>query len=134
VKILDRTGGIIEYEIRSWNKRESFPCRKGLVQCKFCATEFRVDLEYFDAVGRVILFTRWKNLGEGRSPLDHQWRSHLVGPGGSTCERVYFPAGSICAAFEGAGEAFEIDSLMTPEFRKELEVLLSWRLPINVSY
>jgi hypothetical protein len=52
-------------------------------------------------------------------PLDHQWRSYLVGSGGPTWERVYFPAGSICAAFEGGGETFEIDSLMTPKFRKE---------------
>jgi hypothetical protein len=126
-KVSDQTGGFIEYELSSWNRwlaywnrREIFHHRKGLVQCKFCATEFRVDLKYFDEVGHMILFTRWQNLGEGRSPLDHQWQSHLVGPGGPTWKRVYFPAGSICAAFEGAGETFEIDSLMTPEFREEL--------------
>jgi hypothetical protein len=42
-----------------------FKSRKGLIRCEFCATEFQIDSR---EQGDVIVFTKWQNFGEGKSP------------------------------------------------------------------
>jgi hypothetical protein len=69
---------------------------EGLIQCKSCLTEFRIGPKLF---GRdALIITRWQNLGQGTSTQDREWRSHVADP---LFERVDYPLGSICDAFEG---------------------------------
>lgn len=93
----------------------------GLMQCEYCATEFRVDSMAVGKhkEGRAFIITRWKNLGEGKSVEDPVWSAHVTeGP----LVRTHFEAGSICAAFEGEGEV-ELGSLLT---KRELRRLLTF--------
>lgn len=106
-----RIGGIIRRRLANWDKPDSCEAGGDLTQCQFCATEFRIDFKDFGEDGIAMFFTMWQNFGEGRCSRDHLLRSHISGKDGPTRKRVYFPAGSICAAFEG-GENFEFDSLM----------------------
>lgn len=72
----------------------------GLIQCGFCATEFRIDSMAIGKRkdGRAFIITRWKNLGEGESVDDPIWSAHVTK---GQVGRSQFVAGSICAAFEG---------------------------------
>lgn len=90
----------------------------GLIQCDFCATEFRIDSMAIGKrkEGRAFIITRWKNLGEGKSVEDPTWSAHVT-EGAQV--RTHFPAGSICAAFEGEGEV-ELTSLLTQKERTRL--------------
>ncbi|KFY93002.1 hypothetical protein V498_04619 [Pseudogymnoascus sp. VKM F-4517 (FW-2822)] len=93
----------------------------GLVQCDYCATEFRIDSM---AVGRrkegwAFIITWWKNLGKGQSVEDPLWSAHVTE---GAKARTDFVAGSICAAFEGKREV-ELHSLLT---KKELKQVLNF--------
>ncbi|KFY34084.1 hypothetical protein V494_07068 [Pseudogymnoascus sp. VKM F-4513 (FW-928)] len=91
----------------------------GLIQCDFCATEFRIDSMVIGRrkEGRAFVITRWKVLGEGKSAEDPIWSAHITR---GQVVLTDFAAGSICASFEGEGEV-ELRSLLT---RKEYEQLL----------
>ena len=113
------TGSAFRCRVVSSRGNDNIEVGEGLVQCSFCATEVRIDFKSFGEEGNAIFITRWQSLGDGRSSQDPQWLSHVRGSGGTTTERVYFPAGSICSAFEG-GEEFDFTSVLTAEERKEL--------------
>ncbi|KAL5349681.1 hypothetical protein ACLOAV_004711 [Pseudogymnoascus australis] len=49
----------------------------GLLRCRECATEFRVDELGVGREGKAFVVTRWKDLGEGRDANDPVWRAHL---------------------------------------------------------
>ncbi|KAL5354659.1 hypothetical protein ACLOAV_000748 [Pseudogymnoascus australis] len=88
----------------------------GLVQCDYCATEFRIDSMAVGRrkEGRAFIITWWKNLGKGQSVEDPVWSAHVT-EGAKV--RTDFVAGSICAAFEGKREV-ELHSFLT---KKELK-------------
>jgi hypothetical protein len=50
---------------------------KGISQCEYCFTEFQIDFKHVEGCGDAMFFTRWLDLGEGRSPLDSKWQSHV---------------------------------------------------------
>jgi hypothetical protein len=94
---------------------------EGIIQCKYCLTEFRIDFKSFGGCGNAMFVTRWHDLGEGRSPLDHKWQSHIYGRTGGGKLLVEFDRGSLCAAFEQKEHfSFEFDSLLTSQNEKEL--------------
>jgi hypothetical protein len=65
--------------------------------------------------------TKWQDLGEGRSPLDHKWESHIAAPEYPERLPVEFVRGSICAKFEQKEHfRFEFDGLLTLQDKKEL--------------
>jgi hypothetical protein len=94
----------------------------GLIQCKYCATEFRVDSIAVGKrkTGRAFIITRWKDLGKGDSVDDPTWSAHVTE---GTMVRTHFMPGSICAAFEGEGEV-RLSSLLT---QKEQSRLLKFK-------
>lgn len=96
--------------------------RSGLMQCDYCATEFRIDSMAVGKrkEGRAFIITRWKGLGEGKSAKDPIWLTHVTE---GVQVRTEFVPGSICAAFEGEGEV-ELSSLLT---QRELKRLLKFR-------
>lgn len=106
-------------DLEWWYQKDSFEGWGQLTHCKYCATEFRIDMEDFGEVGKLLFFTRWQNLGRGRMPLDHQWQRHLVTDNGPTWKKASFRPGSICSAFEDKQE-FNPASLMTLKDKEEL--------------
>jgi hypothetical protein len=107
--------------IAHWDEPKDYQNGEGIIQCKYCLTEFRTDFKSFGGRGNAIFVTRWKDLGEGRSPLDHKWQSHVYGRKSRDWLPVEFDRGSICAAFEQKEHfRFEFDSLLTPQNKKEL--------------
>ena len=66
-----KSGDIIQHLLELWDKQESFETPGGSMQCKFRAVDFRIDFKDFGEQRVSVFFTRWQNLGEGRSPQDH---------------------------------------------------------------
>ncbi|OBT88666.1 hypothetical protein VE02_03204 [Pseudogymnoascus sp. 03VT05] len=97
----------------------------GLIRCRDCATEFRIDTLGIGKEGKAFVVTRWKDLGEGRDGNDAVWRGHLREPwvgGGSG--RKAGGGKTICARFEGEGWRGGLESLVTP---REMRRLVRYR-------
>jgi hypothetical protein len=97
----------------------------GLIRCRGCATEFRVDAFATVNGGRAFVLNRWKDLGEGKGVEDPVWQAHLR-------ERGVVPEGrkegtSICERFEGSGWQGGLESLVTP---KEMKRMMNYRCGI----
>ena len=108
-------------QLAYWRGSKDRPNLEGLTQCNYCLTEFRIDYKKFEELGSAMFVIKWQDLGEGRSPLDHKWQSHVAGCKGPLWLPVEFVRGSICAAFEGKEHSsFEFDSLLTTRDKKEL--------------
>lgn len=129
----DQYGNINQYEIAPWDKPNNHQNSGGIIQCKYCLTEFRIDFKNFGGCGNAMFLTRWKDLGEGRSPLDHKWQSHVMGCEGPHWLPVEFDQGSIYAAFERKEHfKFEFDSHLTLQNKKELFKKSPYRWPKNI--
>ncbi len=108
-------------QIAQWDEPKGHQNWEGIIQCKHCLTEFRIDFKNIGGRGNAMFVTRWKNLGEGRSPLDYKWQSHVDWHKGRHWLPVEFDRGSICAAFEQKEHfKFEFDSLLNAQNKKEL--------------
>lgn len=97
------------------SKEDSCPTCTGLKQCRFCLTEFQIDVKDFGTQGTAIVITRWLDLGIGETPTDPKWLSHFryCGRGKKPEEwRFEFGAGSIKSAFE-QHQSFFFDSIIT---------------------
>jgi hypothetical protein len=114
-------------QIAHWDERKGYQNWEGIIQCKYCLTEYRNDFKNIGGCDNALFVTTWQDLGEGRSPLDHKWRSHAAGYEGPHWLPVEFDRGSICAAFEQKEHfEFEFDSLLTARNKKELHNSPSW--------
>lgn len=109
-----------------WDEPKDYRNWKGIIQCKYCLTEFRVDFKNFGERGNAMFVTKWQDLGQGRSPLDHKWESHIAGRNDPEWLPVEFVRGSICATFEQKEHfRFEFDGLLTLQDKEEL----FWKSP-----
>ncbi|KUJ14836.1 uncharacterized protein LY89DRAFT_123379 [Mollisia scopiformis] len=110
--------------------------RRGLICCKHCYTEFRVDFKSYGESGNAMFVTRWMDIGEGRDPKEVKFTSRHVNLYQETWAKVNFRGGSICAAFEEMPAAeFVVDSLLSA---REERVLckgsnLPWPEDVSVS-
>lgn len=50
---------------------------KGLKQCRYCTTEFKIQISRFKATGHVLEITYWKDFGVERSTDNPKWAQHL---------------------------------------------------------
>jgi hypothetical protein len=108
-------------QVEHWDASKDFPKWEGMMQCRYCLTEFRIDFKKCGRHCTAMFVTRWMDLGEGRSPLDPRWASHVRVDGRTSQVPVNFERGSICAAFEQQEYSrFEFDSLLTPQDWKRL--------------
>ena len=74
-----------------------------LTQCHWCPTEFRVDFDTFSTDSDAMVLTAWKDVGDGSSPQEEKWLSHVpraIFTGHHRWEKYQFVPGSICATFE----------------------------------
>jgi hypothetical protein len=93
---------------------------QGMVrQCPHCLTDFSLEFEQFEEKVEAVFVTKWQDLGQGRSPMDYKWQSHVA----CRAERIWLPVdrGSVCAMFERK-ERFRFDStsLWTQQDKKGL--------------
>jgi hypothetical protein len=78
-----------------------------LIQCRYCPTEYQLDLQEGRHYGALIIITNWLDLGEMRVSTDFKLQSHLTIREGPTPQMVpaemetYLQApGSIRDSFE----------------------------------
>lgn len=90
---------------------------KGLRQCRYCNTEFKIQILQFGTTGHILEITCWKNFGAGRSDDDPKWKQHLQSPHRFDFHAKFSP-GSIQAAFES--EKHKIQSKPLSRFRRVL--------------
>lgn len=118
------------FQMDDWEEVAAYHNQERIIPCKYCLTEFQIDFKRYGERGNAMFVTKWQDLGQGRSPLDHKWQSHTSPRIGRRWQQpVEFDRGSICAAFEGKEHfRFEFDSLLTPQDWKELfrESPYSW--------
>lgn len=95
----------------------------GLIRCRQCATEFRIDTLAVGKEGTAFVVTRWKDLGEGRGADDPVWRAHLDRKGAGV-RREKVGGRSICERFEGEGWTGGLESLVSP---KEMKRVMNFR-------
>lgn len=95
---------------------------QGMVrQCPHCLTDFSLEFEQFEEKVEAVFVTKWQDLGQGRSPMDYKWQSHVA----YSAERLWLSLeidrGSVCAMFERKEHVrFESTSLWTQQDKKEL--------------
>jgi hypothetical protein len=99
---------------------------QGLVrQCPYCLTDFSLEFEQFEEKVEAVFVTKWQDLGQGRSPMDYKWQSHVARSAGRLWLSVELDRGSVCAMFERKERfRFESTSLLTQQDKKELLGLL----------
>jgi hypothetical protein len=112
-----------------WNQQEGsalLACRKSN-RCKYCLTEFRMDLKRYTKKRTAIFITIRKDLGNGQSIQDPKYRSHVMSSNRYSWNLVKYKRISLCTAFEKKGHwrkgryaGFQFDSLLTPQDEKKL--------------
>ena len=132
----DQYGSVVLPKIAYWDIPEHH--RSGIIQCNHCLTEFRISYKSFGKRGNAMFITRWLDLGQGKSALDHEWQRHvrgIEGRGRSAAEwpLVSFDRGSICAAFEQKDDiASDSEILLSSQDEKELFRKSPYSWPRNV--
>lgn len=99
---------------------------QGLVrQCPHCLTDFSLEFEQFEEKVEAVFVTKWQDLGQGQSPIDYKWQSHVAYSAKRLWLSVKLDRGSIYKIFEENDRCrFESISLWTQQDRKELLGLL----------
>ena len=117
---VDRTPAAAECDCCAHQVKKEEGNWSGLLRCRDCATEFRIDTLGIGKEGKAFVVTRWKDLGEGRDASDPVWRAHMGEKGvvGGAGRRV--GGRTICARFEGEGWRGGLESLLTPREMKRL--------------
>lgn len=99
-----------------WTESRGYQNSNKLIKCSYCLTEFQIDFTELGKQGYAMYFRKWQDLGQGLSPLDHQWQSHISRGDLGPLQRVKFDRGSIYAAFEGKEHMeFEFNTLILTE-------------------
>lgn len=95
--------------------------KEGIIYCKYCYTELRIDFKSYGKAGNAMFVTRWMDIGEGRDVDDAKWKVRLGGGNEWLWDDAIYPRGSICASFEGrSSDDFRFDSLITEQDEMEL--------------
>lgn len=71
-----------------------------LRQCRYCHTEFKIQISRFGSAGHILEITYWKNFGPGRNDRDQKWARHQFSSMSCRDSDANFSPGSIQAAFE----------------------------------
>lgn len=78
----------------------------GLIQCRFCPTEFELSQHSLGPQAYVLVLTVWRNFGSGRSSKDPRWRRQVRDKQNNDLNEpapLEFPPGSIRSAFDSLG-------------------------------
>ena len=99
---------------------------QGLVrQCHQCLTEFSLEFEQFEKKVEALFVIKWQDLGQGRTPMDYKWQSHVGYSAERLWQSVELDRGTVCAMFERKGYVrFKSTGLLTQQDKKELLGLL----------
>lgn len=105
----------------------------GMIQCKHCHTDFRIDFKSMGKQCSAMFVTKWVDLGDCRSVQDEKWSTYTeltvrgrLEPGPPLgppwiISQVKFPKGSVCAGFEGNDYSdFQFDAVYSTVERRRL--------------
>lgn len=109
-----------------WLNNNCSTC-SGLHQCQICPTEFQLDTKDYDLFDKRLILTRWLDLGEGLTPGDPKWTSHIGSNDGGEEKPLPFKAGSLKATFQklsGPPALFRLDN--------PVAVFLGYDQPLNI--
>ncbi|KFY07769.1 hypothetical protein V492_06836 [Pseudogymnoascus sp. VKM F-4246] len=100
--------------------------KEGIIYCRYCPTEIRIDFKSYGKDGTAVFVTRWMDVGEGRDMEDVKWKVRLGRFDWLRDEHSY-ARGAICAAFEGTDD-FRFESLLNEEDEIDLITMcpVSW--------
>lgn len=101
--------------------RDTGSCEKceGLRQCRYCNTEFKIQISRCGSDGHILEITYWKNFGAGRSDGDPEWARHFYSPHYRGFHAKFSP-GSIQAAFESEKHKIQMNKPLS-RFRRARE-------------
>lgn len=79
--------------------------------CKGCTTDYKVSVGYLEregmsSLGKYVVFTSWKNLGEGHDVTDKRWLGHMNLPSNGMLTTGFLDA---ARAFEGMAEGAKFE-------------------------
>lgn len=98
---------------------------KGWSDSALTALLISLEFEQFEEKVEAVFVTKWQDLGQGRSPMDYKWQSHVARSAERLWLSVKLNRGSVYAMFERKERLrFESTSLWTQQDRKELLGLL----------
>ncbi|KFY33403.1 hypothetical protein V494_07652 [Pseudogymnoascus sp. VKM F-4513 (FW-928)] len=117
--------GFCRIHVPSPDEINDYVSKEGVIYCKYCHTEIRIDFKSYGKARTAMFVTRWMDVGEGRDVDDVKWKFRLASR--TEWEEVSFARGSICAAFEGTDD-FRFDSLLTEQDEMDLCIMcpLTW--------
>ncbi|OBT42615.1 hypothetical protein VE00_07110 [Pseudogymnoascus sp. WSF 3629] len=121
---VDRTPTVVRCDSCSYYGTKDEGNWSGLIRCRICATEFRIDVLAVGKEGQAYVVTRWKDLGEGRDVEDPVWLAHVDKGGVATGPRKRVGRRSICERFEGKGWRGGLESLVSP---KEMKRVINYK-------
>jgi hypothetical protein len=105
--------------------RIEWNCQGLVTRCPHCPTEFSLEFEQFGEKAEALFVTKWLDLGQGRSPMDYKWQSHLTCSEERLWQSIELDRGSGYAIFQRKEHFwFESTSLLTQRDKKELLGLL----------
>lgn len=109
---------MIDCKLSHWNSKAACSFCDGLHQCRYCNTEFQLDVKNFGASSVALVLTAWLDLGQCITPLDSKWAYRFCLPKYNRHtrknERIMFEPGSIRDLFEDE-KAFVFDSILNPD-------------------
>jgi len=105
--------------------------RSEVVHCTVCPTEYDFSLVECNSLGVAAIITKWMDLGDGRTPLDPRWLSHLSqryiatgvlreGEGITRRDPVRSDHASIRDAFTRQNDPSELDTILPLETAQKL--------------
>jgi hypothetical protein len=114
---------------RTWDEIKGLRNLGKLKSCQYCHSEYRYDFAHFKEKGNAVFITQWRELGEGRSPMDPKWLKHTGYFSFFDQEPARYTPGSICAKFESEEHfKFDYDGISTSQDREALFSMRYWGL------
>ncbi|KAI4127532.1 MAG: hypothetical protein LQ347_004563 [Umbilicaria vellea] len=66
-----------ESELKPRRTESEYRAGPDVSKCRFCNTDFQVEIKDFGDEGLALVVTKWLDLGSGLTPMDTRWRVHL---------------------------------------------------------
>lgn len=69
---------LIESKLKPRRTEYEYQAGPDVSKCRFCNTDFQIEIKDFGDEGLALVVTKWLDLGSGLTPMDTRWRVHLA--------------------------------------------------------
>lgn len=69
---------LVESKLKLRRTGPEYRAGADVTKCRFCNTDFQVEIKDFGDEGLALVVTKWLDLGPGLTPMDTRWRVHLA--------------------------------------------------------